>query len=263
MKTSDKTDELIKALLAAQKEFPPIPKTRQGQLGNRKYMYADINDILDLVKPVLHKHGLVLQHGMESNGHSAVTCRLSHVSGQWQQSSLKLSDNLTAQALGSEITYERRYTGCAMLGIATEDDDDGAAASEKKRTEPPSHAAPEGTHKSPQASPSPAKRKEPVQSGPAHRGQVVEVYPPKSTKGPHGIKVAYEGIEKSHNTFSLSAVENARAAIDRGLEVEFTFYDNEYNGKTYQNILSLKMLEPGSDHPEDDNIPFGAMDEGR
>lgn len=128
MKTSESTANLIKALKASQEAFPIITKDRDGQLGNRKYKYADLSTVLDAVKPVLLKNGLVLQHGMEANGHSSVTCRLSHVSGEWQESALNLPDNLTAQDLGSQISYQRRYSACAMLGIVTEDDDDGAAA---------------------------------------------------------------------------------------------------------------------------------------
>lgn len=261
MKTSANTENLVKALLKAQMEFPVIPKDKQGQLGNRKYMYADLPAVLDAVRPILHKNGLILQHGMEANGHSALSCRLSHVSGEWQESDLLLPTGIGSQDLGSAITYERRYTTCAMLGIATEDDDDGAAASAAKKATVPTHpnqAAPEGGTKPPQASSSSGSggRKEQPQSGPNHRGRVVKVYEPKSAKGPHGIKLAYEGSEQSHNTFSKSAVANATSALENGLDVEFGLYENPYDGRIYFNVLWLKVIEPEGGAPDDSNIPF-------
>lgn len=258
MRTSQQTSEIVKAMKAAQAAFPAIAKDKQVQAGARKYAYAELSTIIDATKPVLLENGLVLTHGMESNGHSALTCRISHVSGEWMESAYPLAAGLNSQEMGSAITYGRRYTLCAMLGIATEDDDDGAAASSAPRKQN-SHlsAGPEGAVKPSQASPSPAKRAEQPQVGPAHRGQVVDVYLPKKQNGPHGIKLSYEGIQKSHNTFHQSAIANAITAKDGGLEVEFTFYANDYNGATYMNIKELKVIGPdGVEGGEDENIPF-------
>jgi len=36
---------------------------------------------------------------------------------------------VSAQAVGSALTYARRYTLCALLGVVAEEDDDGNAAS--------------------------------------------------------------------------------------------------------------------------------------
>jgi len=40
---------------------------------------------------------------------------------------------VTAQGAGSAVTYARRYSLCAALGIAAEDDDDGNAATEQPK----------------------------------------------------------------------------------------------------------------------------------
>lgn len=132
MKTSEKTGELVKALAKAQAKFPLIPKDKQVQAGARKYNYAELSTVIDLTKPVLLENGLVLTHGMESNGHTALTCRISHVSGEWMESAYPLPTTANSQEIGSAITYGRRYTLCAMLGIATEDDDDGAQTTQPK-----------------------------------------------------------------------------------------------------------------------------------
>lgn len=133
MKTSDKTESLIAALLKARAAFPPITKDKTAKVptkngGQYQYNYADLSSIIDGTKDALLANGLLLQHGMESNGHTVLTCRLSHVTGQWQESAYPIHEGVDAQQMGSAITYGRRYTACAMLGIVTEDDDDGAQA---------------------------------------------------------------------------------------------------------------------------------------
>lgn len=138
MKTSEKTGELVKALLLSQQQFPVITKDKTAKVptksgGQYSYTYADLTSVLDAVKPILLKNGLVLQHGAEANGHNAINCRLSHISGEWQESALNLPDGVEAQSMGSAVTYYRRYTACAMLGISTEDDDDGAQATQAPR----------------------------------------------------------------------------------------------------------------------------------
>jgi hypothetical protein len=42
---------------------------------------------------------------------------------------MPITDKLTPQAMGSAITYARRYALSAIVGIAPDDDDDGNAAS--------------------------------------------------------------------------------------------------------------------------------------
>jgi hypothetical protein len=133
MKTSEKTESLIAALLKARAAFPAIHKDKTAKVptksgGQYQYNYADLSSIIDATKDPLIANGLMLQHGMESNGHTILTCRLSHVSGQWQESAYPIAAGVDAQQMGSAITYGRRYTACAMLGIVTEDDDDGEAA---------------------------------------------------------------------------------------------------------------------------------------
>ena len=63
-------------------------------------------------------------------GHIALETRLIHAeSGQWISSVtiIPLPKN-DPQGMGSAITYARRYSLCAMLGIITEDDDGNAAS---------------------------------------------------------------------------------------------------------------------------------------
>lgn len=124
--------KLATALSKAQGEFQSIHAERTGQLGHRKYRYADLASFLTAVRGVLSKHGLaVIQRPLPSDGELVLLeTMITHDSGEWIAGELCIkSANTTAQAIGSALTYARRYSLSAMLGLATEEDDDGKAAS--------------------------------------------------------------------------------------------------------------------------------------
>jgi hypothetical protein len=132
MKTTNEQKELQAALFAAWQAFPVIAKTKQGQAGNRSFMYAPLDLVLDAVRPVLVENNLLLTQGTE--GHSLVT-RLEHVpSGEWREHHMPMNEqHANMQSYGIELTYRRRYAMVAMLGIVTEDDTDGIGGQPKRR----------------------------------------------------------------------------------------------------------------------------------
>jgi len=97
--------------------------------------YATLEAVLEAVREPLAAQGIAITQGASSDGaRVTVTTQLSHTSGEWMRTSLALPipDNkaLTAvQAMGSTITYGRRYTLSALCGLGAEerDDDDGEA----------------------------------------------------------------------------------------------------------------------------------------
>ena len=134
-RTSETLGELGKALAEAQSEFPTIPKTKTVEVRTHdgksyKYSYADLADILKVIVPITSKHGLsVVQIPIVSNRGNTLITRLLHSSGEWIESELPLRQQRDgAQALGSALTYMRRYALSSMLNIATDVDDDGQIA---------------------------------------------------------------------------------------------------------------------------------------
>ena len=134
-RTSETLGELGKALAEAQSEFPTIPKTKTVEVRTHdgksyKYSYADLADILKVIVPITSKHGLsVVQIPIVSNKGNTLVTRLLHSSGEWMESELPLRQQRDgAQALGSALTYMRRYALSSMLNIATDVDDDGQIA---------------------------------------------------------------------------------------------------------------------------------------
>jgi hypothetical protein len=117
------------AFLAAQKEFPTVPKTSNGQVGPRNYKYADLASILEVVLPVLHKHDLILfQRCRVSDGATVLETVLRHTSGDSEKSEVPLPVPEDYQRWGSALTYARRYSITAILGITPDDDDDAQSA---------------------------------------------------------------------------------------------------------------------------------------
>jgi hypothetical protein len=126
---SETIQELAKALLAAQAEFSAVPKGSDNPFFKSKY--AALPDVVKHAGPVLSKHGLAVSQFVDNvNGEDALTTYLIHSSGEWISHSmlLHLVKN-DPQAQGSAITYARRYSYMAALGLVADEDDDGNAAS--------------------------------------------------------------------------------------------------------------------------------------
>jgi hypothetical protein len=134
MRTSETIAQLARALAQAQGELPNVPKETMGQVGNQRRAYADLASVTDICRPVLAKHRLAYVQfpSAGDEGSVTITTRLLHESGEWMEDDLSMSTgNGSPQAVGSAITYGRRYALMAALGLAP-DDDDGQAASHQE-----------------------------------------------------------------------------------------------------------------------------------
>ncbi len=124
MKTSEQINEIAEAIAAAQGEINNPSKSAENPFFKSKY--ADLAEVLNVVRPAFSKHGLsVVQMPYSSDdGAIGVTTMISHKSGQWMQGSLELplqvAKNVNQDA-GSAITYMRRYALAAAAGVAQED----------------------------------------------------------------------------------------------------------------------------------------------
>lgn len=137
MQKSDSIKSLAKALAAFQAEVKNPANTADNPFFKSKY--APLQDILNLVRPLLSKHGLSILQIPSGDGEKIIiTTMLMHESGEWIESCplVLKADKPTAQGVGSAITYGRRYALSAVLGISSEDDDDGnqASGNDKKTT---------------------------------------------------------------------------------------------------------------------------------
>lgn len=128
------------AIAALQSELPVVGKTKTAQIPGRNggqgysYTYADLGDVSAAVMPLLGKHGLAFscapragERGYELAG------ALLHTSGEVREGALPLHGN-DPQALGSAITYARRYLLGCLTGVVTDDDPDAHPAQGAART---------------------------------------------------------------------------------------------------------------------------------
>lgn len=115
--------ELIKALIKAKAEFQPIEKDKLNPHFRTKY--ASLDSVLDAVTPALCKHGLVIVQPLQSG--RVLNTHLYHESGEVMTSTFELPDVSDIQKIGSALTYARRYSVCALLGITADEDSDGNA----------------------------------------------------------------------------------------------------------------------------------------
>lgn len=134
---SDSIDLLAAALVAAAGELQNPPKTHKANIvsartgGKFSYVYADLADVTAAIRPVLSKNGLAILHQMRrepsvKSGYVLIA-KLLHKSGQWLDSVYPVPDGVTAQDLGSWLTYMRRYSACNLVFVAGETEDDDAA----------------------------------------------------------------------------------------------------------------------------------------
>lgn len=123
-------EEAAAALIAALGEMDDLPRARTANVGTYTYHYTDLAAAMGAVRPILARHGLAATQPVMSDGQIvSVWTRIFHVSGFiWDSPALVMVQPPTAQALGSVVTYLRRYSLLAALGLATEDDDGQTAA---------------------------------------------------------------------------------------------------------------------------------------
>lgn len=134
---SEDVTNIIKGLLEVQGALHVVKnKTatipgRDGRTGH-SYGYADLAAVWDSCRELLKAQGMVINHSTEpTTGNSAVvvTATLWHTSGQWMSASITVTPaQMTPQGVGSALTYGRRYTTAALVGIVVDDDDDGKRA---------------------------------------------------------------------------------------------------------------------------------------
>lgn len=151
MRYSDSLSNIAAALSKAQAEIknPIKNQVNKGVQGAPKY--ANLEDTLqDYVRPVLTKYGLSAYQSIKTdeNGRVGVCTVLLHESGEFIEGDYVFCDVVIpiskegkkilteGQATGVCITYLRRYSLNAALGINGDKDTDGSYADEPENDEP-------------------------------------------------------------------------------------------------------------------------------
>ena len=98
-----------------------------GELMKKAFDYVPLDNILNKIKE--NKNFALLQPiGIDENGVCGVKCILVHKSGHVFETNtypFAVKEDAKLQDEGAEITYRKRYSLGAFLGMATEEDTDG------------------------------------------------------------------------------------------------------------------------------------------
>ena len=146
-------EEALKAAYAAAARKPPVALyaaihkvqakietvRKNGENSHFKSKYATLDEIWETVRKPLNDAGLiVLCDVYTANGERLLTTRVIHAeTGEEASCTFPImAANNSPQAIGSAMTYARRYTLTALLEIVTGDgtDDDGEAAENNHNT---------------------------------------------------------------------------------------------------------------------------------
>lgn len=130
--------QFTEAMVAARAEFEPIVKRWAAGFESKKtgdkvnYKFEKIPDIETAVGPALRKNGFSYSWETEDSqdGKIRVTFILDHIGGHSRRISLSAAPDTTGaknslQAVGSSMSYLRRYTMVAGLGLSIGEDTDG------------------------------------------------------------------------------------------------------------------------------------------
>lgn len=140
MNKSDSIKELAIALAKFQSKVKDPRKDADNPFFKSKYV--ELDSILSCARPVLSECGLsIMQFPSNGDGQTvSIVTLLMHESGEFIESDplIMKPEKSTPQGIGSCITYARRYSLSAILGLAWEEDDDGNAASQgaKQKDQP-------------------------------------------------------------------------------------------------------------------------------
>lgn len=128
-------NEARKAFHAAMARFkanaPEIVKDKKVQAGQAKYTHATLGNVTKTINQALGEHGLSISwNTAQIDGVIAVTCKITHVLGHSEETTLKAKADLSGskndiQGIGSAVSYLQRYTCLLATGLATSDQDDG------------------------------------------------------------------------------------------------------------------------------------------
>lgn len=112
-----------------------LPSIAERAKGHGSIRYATLEDINDVVKPIMNQYGFAVSFRVSHEGGNInVTGVLMHKAGHREETTIVLPSDTSGsknavQAVGSSVSYGKRYVMSALLNLTTRgEDDDGYAA---------------------------------------------------------------------------------------------------------------------------------------
>jgi len=136
MEKSESIKELATALNKVQANLQAAKKGSENPYFHSKY--ADLLSVWDACREALTINGLSVSQiaDTDAEGKAVLETVLMHTSGEWIKGRLPLLPiKPDPQAQGSAITYARRYSLSAIIGLCTEEDDDAEGAMNRGKSD--------------------------------------------------------------------------------------------------------------------------------
>jgi hypothetical protein len=133
LRTSRETEKIDAALAKAQAKIKRA--VRNATNPHFKSKFADLESVFEACRGPLTEAGIatIQAPSTTTDGAVVVTTRLAHA-GQFYEADLSSKPAQAGpQAVGSVVTYLKRYGLAAMAGVPTGDDDDAEAAEDHER----------------------------------------------------------------------------------------------------------------------------------
>lgn len=129
--------KLAAALAKAQGEIKPALKDSSNP-AFKGTKYADLTAVWDACREALKTNGIAVVQAPNFDGQEVwLETTLLHSSGEHITGRYPLRPTKSdPQGYGSALTYARRYSLAAMIGVVADDDDDGNAATKRDGGEP-------------------------------------------------------------------------------------------------------------------------------
>jgi hypothetical protein len=126
MNKSESIKNIAGALVKFQSSVSKVAKEANNPFFKKKY--ASLANILDTIQKPLSECGLAISQFPD--GDALTTIIVHSESGEWMESSyvMPVVKQNDPQAMGSAITYARRYALGSILNLNIDDDDDGEKA---------------------------------------------------------------------------------------------------------------------------------------
>lgn len=132
--SSETIGKLAEALSKAQGSMNEAKEDASNPFFKSKY--ADLTSVWRACRDSLTKNGLSVSHTtMLMNEEIVLVTTLLHSSGEWQRGYYPLMlAKRDPQAMGSAITYAKRYALAAIVGVCVEGEDDDAEKSMERKS---------------------------------------------------------------------------------------------------------------------------------
>lgn len=185
--------KLAEALAKAQGAFPVIPKDSEVEVKNKEgkflysYKYADLTAIISATRPALSQNGLSFTQGLVQGG---FVTTLMHSSGETLKTGFvpcELPKGGDMKAVAALITYVKRISLTAALGVSADEDvDAGAQEGQQGNTTtkgPPGSA--KGAAAPPKQNQKPPAKTPPSNSAPADKDMMDQMLDAMIDRGVH------------------------------------------------------------------------------